>query len=61
MQKKTDILTRAVSTGVLTNSVFFFFLCFFKFCIFAENTIKYGGSAKKRKNTKKKKQKKKKT
>ena len=25
MQKKTDILTRAVSTGVLTNSVFFLF------------------------------------
>ena len=37
---KKDILTRAVSTGVLTNSVFFSFLCFFKFCIFAENTIK---------------------
>ena len=37
---KKDILTRAVSTGVLTNSVFFPFLCFFKFCIFAENTIK---------------------
>ena len=31
---KKDILTRAVSTGVLTNSVIFSFLCFFKFCIF---------------------------
>ena len=44
--QKKDILTRAVSTGVLTNSVFFSFLCFFKFCIFAENTIKIGVSAK---------------
>ena len=43
--EKKDILTRAISTGVLTNSVFFFFsfLCFFKFCIFAENTIKKQG------------------
>ena len=32
--RKKDILTRAVSTGVLTNSVFVSFLCFFKFCIF---------------------------
>ena len=54
MQKKTDILTRAVSTGVFTNSVFFSFLCFFKFCIFAENTIKIGVSAKKKKKKKKK-------
>ena len=53
--QKKDILTRAVSTGVLTNSVFFSFLCFFKFCIFAENTIKIGVSAKKkRKKTQKK-------
>ena len=44
-EKKTDILTRAVSTIVFTNSVFFSFLCFFKFCIFAENTIKIGVSA----------------
>ena len=53
--QKKDILTRAVSTGVLTNSVFFSFLCFFKFCIFAENTIKIGVSAKKKrkKHTKK--------
>ena len=51
---KKDILTRAISTGVLTNSVFFSFLCFFKFCIFAENTIKIGVSApKKRKRHKK--------
>ena len=53
--QKKDILTKAVSTKVLTNSVFFSFLCFFKFCIFAENTIKIGVSAnkKKEKNTKK--------
>ena len=43
--EKTDILTRAVSTVVFTNSAFFSFLCFFNFCIFAENTIKIGGSA----------------
>ena len=43
--EKTDILTRTVSTGVFTDSVFFFsFLCFFQFCIFAENTIKIGVS-----------------
>ena len=39
-QIKTDILTRAVSTALLTNSVFF--LCFFKFCMFAENSINIG-------------------
>ena len=33
-EKKTDILTRAVSTVVFTNSVFFSFLCFFNFCMF---------------------------
>ena len=44
-RKKTDTLTRAVSTIVFTNSVIFLFLCFFKFCIFAENTIKIGVSA----------------
>ena len=43
--EKTDILTRAVSTIVFTNSVFFLFLCFLQFCIFAENTIKIGVSA----------------
>ena len=32
--EKTDILTRTVSTGVFTNSVFFCFLCFFQFCMF---------------------------
>ena len=53
MHKKKDFLTRAVSTGVLTNSVFFSFLCFFKLCMFAENTIKTGVSAKKRKTQKK--------
>ena len=50
--EKKDTLTRAVSTIVFTNSVFFPFLCFFKFCIFAENSIKIGVSAlpKKKKN-----------
>ena len=56
--QKKDILTRAVSTGVLTNSVFFSFLCFFKFCIFAENTIKIGVSAKRKKGKKTQKKKK---
>ena len=50
--EKTDILTRTISTIVFTNSVFFSFLCFFKFCIFAENTINIGVSPKQRKNTK---------
>ena len=53
--QKKDILTRAVSTGVLTNSVFFSFLCFFNFSFFAENTIKIGVSAKKKKKKKHKK------
>ena len=37
--QKKDILTRAVSTGVLTNSVFFSFLCFFKFLHFLLKTL----------------------
>ena len=46
---KTDILTRAVSTGVLTDSVLFSFVCFFKiFMCCAESTRKWG----KNKNTK---------
>ena len=52
--QKKDILTKAISTKVLTNSVFFSFLCFFKFCIFAENTIKIGVSAKKKRKKHKK-------
>ena len=44
-KKKTDILTRTVSTDVFTNSVFLF-LCFFEFCIFAESTIKRTKNAK---------------
>ena len=32
--EKTDILTKAVSTVVFTNSVFVSFLCFFQFCMF---------------------------
>ena len=39
-EKKTDILTRTVSTGVFTNSVFFLFCVSFNFAFFAENTIK---------------------
>ena len=38
--EKTDILTRAASTGVLTNSVFFCFGVSLEFACFAENTIK---------------------
>ena len=38
--KKRDILTRTVSTGVFTNSVFFLFCVSFNFGILAENTIK---------------------
>ena len=53
MQKKKDTWTRAVSTIVFTNSVFFLFLCFFNFCIFAENTIKIGVSAPPQKKQKK--------
>ena len=49
-----DILTRAVSTGVLTNSVFFLFCVSLNFAFFAENTIKIEVSAKKRTNTIKK-------
>ena len=36
------ILTRAICTALLTNNVFFSFLCFFQFCIVAEKTIKIG-------------------
>ena len=46
MQKK-DILTRAISTSVLTNSVFFLFCVSLNFAFFAENTINIGVSAKK--------------
>ena len=53
--QKKDILTRAVSTGVLTNSVFFSFLCFFKFCIFCWKHYKIGVSAQKKKEKKHKK------
>ena len=53
--QKKDILTRAVSTGVLTNSVFFSFCVSLKFAFFAKNTIKIGVSAKKKKEKKHKK------
>ena len=42
-KKKTDILTRAVSTIVFTNSVFFLFWCFFKFCMFCWKHYKNRG------------------
>ena len=45
-EKKTDILTRAVSTVVFTNSVFFPFCVSLNFAFFAENTIKIGASTK---------------
>ena len=45
-KKKTDILTRTVSTGVFTNSVFFFLFCVsLIFAFFAENTKNIGVSA----------------
>ena len=44
--EKTDILTRAVSTVVFTNSVLFpSFVFLSNFAFFAENTIKIGVSA----------------
>ena len=52
MQKKTDILTRAVSTIVFTNSVLFSFLCFFKFCIFSWKHYKKSGFQPPKKNKK---------
>ena len=58
MQKKRTLCTRAVSTGVLTNSVFFLFCVSLNFALFAENTIKIGVSAKTKETQHKKKQKK---
>ena len=52
--EKTDILTRAISTIVFTNSVFFLFCVSFNFAFFAENTTKVGFQP----NKKQKKQKK---
>ena len=45
MQKKKDTWTRAVSTIVFTNSVFFIFCVSLNFVFFAENAIKIGVSA----------------
>ena len=53
-EKKTDTLTRAVSTIVFTNSVFFLCCVSLNFAFLAENTIKIGVSAPK-KNKKKQK------
>ena len=50
--RKRDTLTRAVSTIVFTNSVFFLFCVSLNFACFVENTIKIGVSAKKAKNNK---------
>ena len=44
--EKKDFLTRAISTDVLTNSVFFISWCVFKMYIFAENTRRRVVSAK---------------
>ena len=52
-KKKTDILTRVVSTVVFTNCVFFLFCVSFNFAFVAENTIKIGVSAKQKKKTNK--------
>ena len=51
---KKDILTRAVCTGVLTNSVFFSFCVSLNFAIFAENTINIGRCFQQQKKKKKK-------
>ena len=51
-QKKTDILTRAISTIVFTNSVFFLVCVSLNFAFLAENTIKYGLQPKKQKTYK---------
>ena len=53
--QKKDILTKAVSTQVLTNSVFFSFLFFFKFCIFCWKHYKNRGFSQKKKRKKHKK------
>ena len=56
--QKKDILTKAVSTKVLTNSVFFSFLCFFKFCMFCWKHYKNRGFSPPKKIKKHKKNKK---
>ena len=53
--EKTDILTRADSTVVFTNSVFLSFLCFFQFCIFCWKHYKNRGFSQKKKQKKNKK------
>ena len=52
--QKKDILTRAVSTGVLTNSVFFLFCVSLNFAFFAENTKNRGFSQQKKEKKHKK-------
>ena len=49
---KTDMFTRTVSTGVLTNSVYFLCCVSLNFACFAENTIKKGFQQNKQKQTK---------
>ena len=51
MQKKGHF-DKSKLAQLCSQIVSFFFLCFFKFCIFAENTIKIGVSAKKKKQKK---------
>ena len=54
MQKKRT-LTQEQLAQLCAQIVCFSFLCFFNFCIFAENTIKIGVSAPKKRKKKKKK------
>ena len=56
-RRKTDILTRAVSTGVFTNSVFFLFCVSSHFACFAVNAIKIVVSTKEQQKTNKQKDK----
>ena len=50
--EKKDTWTKAVSTIVFTNSVFFLFCVSLNFVFFVENTIKIGVSAKTKKKQK---------
>ena len=49
MQKKGTLEQEQLAQLCSQIVSFFFFLCFFNFCMFAENTIKIGVSAKKNK------------
>ena len=49
MQKEKDILARAVSTGVFTNSAIFLFCVSLDFAVFAEHNKNRGFSPKRNK------------